>query len=514
MNAEGQITFEGIHETSKGKHIPVEVNAHSFELDGQELVLLIVRDISDKEKAKTKIKKAQQKWKNIFQAIGHPVIILDPEHNILDVNQATIEITGKTKKELLHKKCYQIFHNDNKPPDNCPIQRLLNTNKVETFEMEIEALGGYYLVSGTPVFDQEGNLERIIHIATDITQRKRAEQRYKNLVNHANDAIYIINEEKKFEFVNPAFMQITGFTAEDIYNADFTFWDIIHPNDIARIKNLEKGSKEEQKASDLYDFKIISKEGASKTVEIRTVYIDSKNDKQMGILRDISDRKNIREALRLQNQKYQRLIENEITGIGISDFDENLLFVNKTFADMLGYSVEELQGKNFSDLAPAQEYRKFLAEDEIRKKNHSSVYETQLIRKDGSKVDLIVNATPHKNVAGDIIGTVGVLIDITEKKRAEKAIKEREKWFKNLTDTISSSVIIYRNDEIVYVNQTTEEITGYSEKELLNMKYWEIAHPDFQYELKNLPFITGGRLILYLFTSRPGNSIQAVILKK
>ncbi|MCK5837356.1 MAG: PAS domain S-box protein, partial [Desulfobacula sp.] len=119
--------------------------------------------------------------KNIYQAIGQSIIILDPEQNILSVNLATEKITGKTANDLKGKKCYQIFHDPKSvsPPESCPVQKLLKTGKIEIEEMEVETLGGLFLVSCTPVFDDQSKLKEIIHIATDITEQKQAEETLK-----------------------------------------------------------------------------------------------------------------------------------------------------------------------------------------------------------------------------------------------------------------------------------------------------------------------------------------------
>lgn len=120
--------------------------------------------------------KARKDWENIFQAIGHPTIILDTHYNILVANRATLRLTGKTQEELQGKKCFEIFHNANHEPMQCPLQQMIQSGCLETVEMELEALGGTYLVSCTPVLDDKGRLDKIIHIATDITDRKVAER--------------------------------------------------------------------------------------------------------------------------------------------------------------------------------------------------------------------------------------------------------------------------------------------------------------------------------------------------
>ncbi|MCU0609326.1 MAG: ATP-binding protein [Chitinispirillaceae bacterium] len=117
-----------------------------------------------------------QDLKVVFQVIGQSIIILDPEHTILAVNPATVAATGLTEKELVGKKCYEIFHQSKSPGHGCPLARMMKSGRFETEEMEVEALNKTFLVSCTPVYDDAGTLSKIIHCATDVTDRKKADE--------------------------------------------------------------------------------------------------------------------------------------------------------------------------------------------------------------------------------------------------------------------------------------------------------------------------------------------------
>jgi len=132
---------------------------------------------AEQARAEEKLRRAQREWEEIFQAIGHPTLILDSQHNVIAANRAAMEATGKRGENLLGQKCYEVFHRSDRPPESCPLGKMLLSGRLESVEMEVEALGGIFLVSCTPVFDDQGNLEKVIHIATDITERVRSEEK-------------------------------------------------------------------------------------------------------------------------------------------------------------------------------------------------------------------------------------------------------------------------------------------------------------------------------------------------
>jgi PAS domain S-box-containing protein len=146
----------------------------------------------------------------ILQAIGHPILILDPDHGIIAANHAMVEMSSMPEKELMGKKCYEMFHQASQPPESCPMEKMLKSNIYETAEMEMEVVGRYFLVSCIPVLDDKGSLQRVIHMATDITDRKKAEEELRKIrkeleltIEATTDGIYKWNLKTDELFFSP-----------------------------------------------------------------------------------------------------------------------------------------------------------------------------------------------------------------------------------------------------------------------------------------------------------------------
>ncbi|MBN2590234.1 MAG: PAS domain S-box protein [Sedimentisphaerales bacterium] len=139
-------------------------------------IFILSLDITELMEIQKDLQNAKRDWENIFQAIGQPSFILDTERNIIAANRTTVKMTGKPEEELIGKKCHEILHKKDSYPIDCPLEKILSSGSMETGEMEVEALEGTYLVSCTPIFNEQNVLEKIIHIATDITERKKTEK--------------------------------------------------------------------------------------------------------------------------------------------------------------------------------------------------------------------------------------------------------------------------------------------------------------------------------------------------
>ncbi|MFH1242667.1 MAG: response regulator [Pseudomonadota bacterium] len=136
---------------------------------------VLEREIKERKNAQEDLRKGQQAWEEIFQANGSPTVLLDIDHCLIKANRAALKAMGRHERDLIGKKCYEVFHNSQEPPHTCPFVKMENPGHLETFEIEIEALGGTFLVSCTSMLDQQGDFGKVIHIATDITERKRFE---------------------------------------------------------------------------------------------------------------------------------------------------------------------------------------------------------------------------------------------------------------------------------------------------------------------------------------------------
>ena len=220
---------------------------------------------------------------------------------------------------------------------------------------------------------------------------------------------------------------------------------------------------------------ILTKDGEERIIAWHNSVLTDESGMITGALssgEDITERRRAEEALRQSEHRYHDLLMTLPEGIGITDLNENFTYVNQAFSDMLDYPVEELVQKNVLDLTPAEGHRKVKAETERRKHHTASTYELQMIRKDGELRLFNVSTLPQKDDEGNVIGTIGVVSDITEHKKAEKALRASEQLLKSTFDSLSEAILVIETDteEIVNCNSAAEAVFGYSRHEMLGQK--------------------------------------------
>ena len=115
-------------------------------------------------------------WEDVFRAISDPAMILDTNWRIIAVNPATLKATGLREDELAGKRCHEVIHHLGHPPRGCPLETLLRSPSPGVMEMEVEILGGVYLITIAPILDEEGKVFQVLHVAKDVTEFRRAQE--------------------------------------------------------------------------------------------------------------------------------------------------------------------------------------------------------------------------------------------------------------------------------------------------------------------------------------------------
>ena len=136
----------------------------------------LTSELDNQKKYIQAILQEREGWHKVFQNIAIPTMILDTDYVIRHVNDATLEAFKCDRNDFIGKKCYQIFHNGS-TAENCPLQESVEKQNSVFHEIFISALDGEFLVACRPIPGDNGKIEQILHIATDISTNKKIQQK-------------------------------------------------------------------------------------------------------------------------------------------------------------------------------------------------------------------------------------------------------------------------------------------------------------------------------------------------
>ncbi|MCF8222262.1 MAG: PAS domain S-box protein [Bacteroidales bacterium] len=300
-------SYESVAVIKSGEQFPVEISVMPVLYKEEKGYQVIGHDISKRKKAENELIRSRQEWEAIFQASGQPTMLESPDHKILSVNKATKDLTGLDEKELIGKKCFEILHGTKKPPEGCPAEKLLKSGTTNTVEMEIESLDRIFLISTTPRTNAEGKIDKIIHVATDITEQKQAQaeitkhrEYYRAVFENTGAASVIIEEDTSISLANKRFETLSGYTKADIEGKK-RWTDFVVREDLERMKKQhELRRKNSAKAKTNYEFRFIDRYKELKYI-LLSVDIIPGTKKSIASLIDITEHKKADNEIRHLN---------------------------------------------------------------------------------------------------------------------------------------------------------------------------------------------------------------------
>jgi PAS domain S-box-containing protein len=212
---------------------------------------------------------------------------------------------------------------------------------------------------------------------------------------------------------------------------------------------------------------------------------------------DITARKRAEEALQESESRFRAFFETAAVGTAEVDLQGRFVQVNRRFCQITGYSREELLGKTTVELTHPEDRDA----DRLYLQGRATMFDTEkrYVRKDGIMVWVHVTAVKIRDAEGNLLRSAGVIEDITERKRAEEALRESESRLRAFFETAAvgtSEVDV--SGRFVRVNQRFCQITGYSQEELLGMTPADLTHPeDRDRDREKLTLFLQGRLPIY-----------------
>lgn len=347
-----------------------------------------------------------------------------------------------------------------------------------------------------PILDKEGKVYRVAGIAEDITEskqleaeRRRIEQAWQQSANHfrqifelAPNGIALVDLQGRFIQVNEAFAQIVGYTPEELQRRQQL--DILHPDDVNQLLAANEALLTRKVSISQRQIRYIHRSGQVVHVLFQAALLTDGAGQPTQFLNqviDISARVEAEVALKESEERFRQSFEWSPIAKAMTHLDGTYFQINAAFTETLGYTLEDLEGKTVldithpDDIAVTLESTNRLLAGEV----HHCEQEQRYIHKNGQIVYALLRITLVRTAQGDPSYFLSQILDITERKQAEAALRQSELSLRGIFEQSALGIsIVDRQGRYLKVNPALEEILGYSGAELVNKSFCDLTHPD------------------------------------
>ena len=493
-----------------GKEIPVIKSVSEIEMDGEILLLETFIDITERKNMELALRDSEERFRGIINSMNDVVYTLNTEKQYTGVFGGWVKNRNLSEEDFIGKTASEIFGIEiGKIHEASTNMALAGENVVYEWDIVNGAAKTYYQTSLSPMYDAEGNIKGLVGIGRDITNIKKIEI---ELIN-SKDRFIKAQEMGRFghwsynidtqQFIgSKVTFDIYGFDDLDIISFDEVV-SCISKSDVDRITNkFNKLILEGERFDEQFE---IYPRGSDSPLYIRDIADIKRGDNGVmiidGVVQDISESKKLERRIIDTSRQNQRILDNLQDAYFQADSAGRFTIVNPKAVVMYGYqSIEELIGLNAEILYENTEDRNHLIE-EIKKNGSLTDYVCKGRRKDNTTFWVSMNVQFVKDDSGNIVGTEGLVRDISERIELQEAIKDQrdnlkesndklsksEAKFKIMLETIPAALFLTVNNhtKIEYLSSYFTEMLGYSYDDLPTLEKWfEKAYPDESYRKK------------------------------
>jgi len=455
-----------------------------------------VRDITERKRFERELRDSESRYRGLFEHVQHGIFISTKGGRFLDCNPALLEMLGyRSKEEFLKIDIARDLYVN--PEDRRTFQRLVERDGfAKDFEVEFKRKDGNritILLTAHPIRDEKGEIIGYQGLNIDITERKEMERKVQEAVKKfqkisemGDDGIIVIDEGNRIMFANTMATELTGYVNEELLGMKFT--DLLNARDRKFLAEMHDQVGLDESKRLCTEMDILTADGRTKEAEV-CITIARPEAGRMNTyvyLRDITERKRFERDLKASEEKYRTLFERVRHGLFISTKEGRFLDCNQALLEMAGYDDkgEFLEIDIARDLyVNPRDRRRF--QKLIEKEGFVKDFEVDFKKKNGETITILLTAHVLRGPDGEVIGYEGLNIDITERKKMERELREANEFLSNLIESSVDGIIVTdMKGDILIFNKGAERILGYHAEEVIGkMNIREIYAPGVAQEV-------------------------------
>lgn len=431
------------------------------------------RSIVEKE-----LKKSESLYRITLHSIGDAVITTDCLGKVRFMNAQAEHLTGWTENDAIGQSIdsiFLIFSEDSGLKMECPVQRILKEGKViglanHTTLLSKDGRKTPIADSGAPIKDEQGNISGVVLVFRDQTEERTIlyqlhenKERFKRAVENIPDAVFIYDQDLKIQFVNDKVETIIqalnstviGLSDAEIWPVDFyeAYFPVLKKTFVANKINQINLSLDNSKTG-------------RKFLNITCIPLTDEYDnvvEVMSIMNDYTKSKLIEDELLERERLYHNLTNNSPVGIFRTSPDGQTTYVNPQWCKLSDLSYEAALGYGWYNAIMPDDIEYLQNEWNKTIQNQTkSVTEYRFKKKDGSVVWVLGVAVPEFSIHGELIGYIGTITDISDRKKAEEDLRQSEDNFRRSIDESPLGIrIVSENGHTLYINQALFHFFGF-----------------------------------------------------
>jgi PAS domain S-box-containing protein len=437
------------------------------------------------------LRASEIRYRRLFESARDGILILDADsRKITDVNPFMLEFLGYSREEFLGKELWEIGLFKDKGESQAAFRGLQATGYVRYEDMPLQTKAGkrWEVEFISNVYREDGH--RVIQCnIRDVTERKRTEERLRQseqwlrTIFEASHEGILVEDGEKIHYVNKSYLRLFGYDdAEELIGRHIS--TVISPEDAGRLLEFGRGRLRGEQPPSEYEFKGRRKDGSTVYVEASasasnvgdSVYITT-------MVRDITGRKAAEESIRFQ----AHLLDTVEQSVIATDLDGIVIYWNQFARKLYGWTAQEATGRQIVELmAPEVMTGQALEIMSHLRRGESWAGEFNARRRDGTTFLVQIINSPINDDKGNLIGIVGVSVDITERKRQEDSLRELTRQLErqsNVFNTTLSSItdfayIFDRDGRFIYANQPLLDLWGLTLEEAVGKNFFDLQYPD------------------------------------
>ncbi len=442
------------HRRKDGSTFPVELSVRPIAIDGIKFYQVIIRDISERIQAEEALRKSEEQYRSLFENSSLGIYQTTLDGAIILANPTLIRMLGYSSLEELSKRNLEEEGFDPSCPRSQFKQRIAAADEIKEYEaIWIRKDGStiHVLESARAHRDVNGEILYYEGTVEDITERKKLEailekerRELKLIIDTSPIIVFYKDKEGKFIRVNKTFAESQKIPEKDFLGK--TVFDLYSPKIAQDMTNDDQEVLTSGRAK-LNIIEPYESADGIRWVQTDKIPIYDKNNTPVGLIgfaQDITERKMAQEALRDSEEKFRLAFENANTGMCLVDTAGNLKRVNDKMCEIFGYSKQELERMNVNTIAVPEDV--LLSPEFIKKaiagETENAVFEKRYYHKDGHVVwGLLISSLVH-DADGNPSYFISQVQDITDRKQVEQALRESEKRFSSIYETVGDAIFL------------------------------------------------------------------------